>query len=66
MPTQGSERPEARTTPKSPLSPNKKTQKEEKDSVIDAVKQITGARKETPARERVSVGGTPKYDWNTR
>ena len=47
-PTQDLGRPEGRTTPKSPLSPDKKTQKEERDSVVDAVKQITGARKETP------------------
>ena len=62
----GSERPEGEITPRSPLSPNKKTQKEERDSVIDAVKQIKGAKKETPVWEGASVGGTPKYDWDTR
>ena len=45
---QGVERPEEEVTPRSPLSPDKKTQKEERDSVVDAVKQITGAKKETP------------------
>ena len=65
-PTGGSERPEGEITPRSPLSPNKKTQKEERDSVIDAVKQIMGAKKETPVWQRASVGGTPKYDWDTR
>ena len=43
----GLERPEGKVTPRSPLSPDKKTQKEERDSVVDAVKQITGAKKET-------------------
>ena len=66
MLTWGSERPEGKITPTSPLSPDKKTQKEERDSVIDAVKQITGAKKGTPVQEGVSVGGTPKYDWDTR
>ena len=65
-PTRGSGRPEGRTTAKSPLSPDKRTQKEERDSVVDAVKQITGARKETPVQEGVSVGGIPEYDWDTR
>ena len=60
-PTRSSGRPEGRTIPKSPLSPDKKTQKEERDSVVDTVKQITGARKETPVQEGVSV-----YDWDTR
>ena len=64
--TRGSERPEGEITPRSPLSPDKKTQKKERDSVIDAVKQITGAKKETPVWEGTSVGGTPKYDWDTR
>ena len=65
-PMQGSERPEGEITPRSPLSPDKKTQKEERDSVVDAVKQITGAKKETPVWEGASVGGTPEYDWDTR
>ena len=65
-PTRGSERPEGEVAPRSPLSPDKKTQKEERDSVVDAVKQITGAKKETPVREGASVGGTPEYDWDTR
>ena len=65
-PTRGVERPEEEVTPRSPLSPDKKTQKEERDSVVDAVKQITGTKKETPVREGTSVGGTPEYDWDTR
>ena len=55
-----------RTAPKSPHSPNKESQKEEWDSVIDAVKQITGAQTEIPGQGRVSVGDTPEYDWDTR
>ena len=58
--------PEGEITPRSPLSPDKKTQKEERDSVIEAVKEITGAKRETPVQEGTSVGGTPKYDWDTR
>ena len=65
-PTWGKGGPKGKTTSKSPLSPDKKTQKEERDSVVDAVKQITGARKETPAQDGVSIGGTPEYDWDTR
>ena len=33
---------------------------------MDAVKQITGAKKETPVQEGASVGGTPEYDWDTK
>ena len=62
----GLERPEGEVAPRSPLSPDKKTQKEERDSVIDVVKQITGAKKETPVWEGASVGGTLEYDWDTR
>ena len=40
--------------------------KEERDSVIDAVKLITGAQTETPGEGGVSVGNTPEYDWDTR
>ena len=57
---------DGRTASKSPHSPNKESQKEERDSVIDAVKQITGAQTETPGQGRVSVGDTPEYDWDTR
>ena len=39
-----------RTAPKSPHPPNKESQKEERDSVIDAVKLITGAQTETPGQ----------------
>ena len=42
------------------------SQKEERDSVIDAVKLITGAQTETPGEGGVSVGNTPEYDWDTR
>ena len=53
-------------TPKSPHSPNQVSLKEERDSVIDAVKLITGAQAETPGEGGVSVGNTPEYDWDTR
>ena len=55
-----------KTVPKSSHSPNKVSQKEERDSVIDAVKLITGAQTETPGEGGVSVGNTPEYDWDTR
>ena len=55
-----------KTAPKSPHTPNKESQKEERDSVIDAVKLITGAQTETPGQGGVSVGDTPEYDWDTR
>ena len=69
MPTKAVGRPkepEGRFILKSPLSPDRKSQREERDSVIDAVKQITGAPKEVPRQERISTGGTPEYDWDTR
>ena len=62
----GLREPERRFTLKSPLSPDRKSQKEERDSVIDVVRQITGALKEVPRQERISIGGTPEYDWDTR
>ena len=65
-PMSGLGRSEGEIAPRSPLSPDKKTQKEERDSVVDAVKQITGAKKETPVQEGASVGDTPEYDWDTR
>ena len=46
---------------KSPYSPNKESQKEERDSVIDAVKQITGAQTEVPGQGRTSTEDTPEY-----
>ena len=52
--------------PKSPLSPDKKSQREERNSVIDAVKQITRAPRDTPTQEGISMGATPEYDWDTR
>ena len=58
--------PGGKTAPKSPHSPNKVSQKEERDSVIDAVKLITGAQTETRGQGGVSVGDTPEYDWDTR
>ena len=54
-----------RTAFKSPHSPDQESQKEERDSVIDAVKQITGAQTETPGQGRVTVGDTPEYHWDT-
>ena len=50
---------------KSPHSPDQESQREERDSVIDAVKQITGAPTETPGRETMTVGDTPEYLWDT-
>ena len=65
-PTREPGRQEGRTTPKSSLSPDKKSQREERNSAIDAVKLITRAQKETPAWEGISVSDTPEYDWDTR
>ena len=48
-----------------PHSPNKESQKEERDSVIDAVKQITGAQTENPRQGRTSTEDTPEYYWDT-
>ena len=50
---------------KLPHSPNQESQREERDSVIDAVKQITGAQTETPGQGRMTVGDTPEYLWDT-
>ena len=52
--------------PKSSLSPDKKSQREERNSVIDAIKQITGASRDAPTQEGMSIRGTPEYDWDTR
>ena len=57
---------EQRAPPKSPLLPDRESQSEERKSVIDAVRQITGAHKETPAPGGIGVGDTPEYDWDTR
>ena len=54
-----------RTAFKSSHSPDQESQREERDSVIDAVKQITGAQTETPGQGRVTVGDTPEYHWDT-
>ena len=54
-----------RTALKSPHSPDQESQREERDSVIDAVKQITGAQTETPGWRRMTVGDTPEYHWDT-
>ena len=54
-----------RTASKSPYSPNKESQKEERESVIDAVKQITGAQTEIPGQGRTSMEDTPEYYWDT-
>ena len=56
---------DGRTFSKSPYSPNKESQKEERDSVIDAVKQITGAQTETSRLGKVKEGDTPEYHWDT-
>ena len=54
-----------KTAFKSPHPPDQESQREERDSVIDAVKQITGAQTETPGQGRVTVGDTPEYHWDT-
>ena len=54
-----------RTAPKTPHSLNKKSQKEERDLVIDAVKLITGAQTEIPGERRAGMGDTQEYDWDT-
>ena len=54
-----------RTAFKSPHSPDQESQREERDSVIDAVKQITDAQTETPGQGRMTVGDTPEYHWDT-
>ena len=54
-----------RTAFKSPHSPDQESQREERDSVIDAVKQITGAQTETPGQGRMTAGDTPEYHWDT-
>ena len=54
-----------RTALKSPHSPDQESQREERDSVIDAVKQITGAQTQTPGQGRMTVGDTPEYHWDT-
>ena len=64
-PTRRVGRQDERTASKSPHSPNKESQKEERDSVIDAVKQITGAQTEIPGQGRASAGDTPEYYWDT-
>ena len=63
--TQRGERQGGKSIFKSTYSPNKESQKEERDSVIDAVKQITGAQTEVPGQERMSTEGTPEYYWDT-
>ena len=54
-----------RTAFKSPHSPDQESQRKEQDSVIGAVKQITGAQIETPGQRGMTVGDTPEYHWNT-
>ena len=54
-----------RTAFKSPHSPDEESQREERDSVINAVKQITGAQTETLGQGRMTVGDTPEYHWDT-
>ena len=55
-----------RTVFKSPHSPDQESQREERDSVIDAVKQITGAQIETPGQGRMTVGGYPRVSLGYR
>ena len=57
---------EPRGVLKTPLSPDRESQREERKSVIDAVKQITGARNEVLVSGGKNVEDTPEYDWDTR
>ena len=57
---------EPRGVLKTPLSPDRESQREERKSAIDAVKQITGTQKEVFIPGNVNVEGTPEYDWDTR
>ena len=66
VPKREQKRGEQRITPKTPFSPDRESQNEERKSAIDAVKQITGARRETLVLGGMSVEGTPEYDWDTR
>ena len=54
-----------KTAFKSPHSPDQESQREEWDSVIHAVKEITGAQTETPGQGKITVGYTPEYLWDT-
>ena len=63
--TQRGERQGGRSVFRSPHSPNQESQREERDSAIDAVKQITGAQTEVPGQGRTSTEGTPEYYWDT-
>ena len=54
-----------RTAFNSPHSPDQESQREERDSVIDVVKQISGAQTETSGQGRMTVGDTPEYHWDT-
>ena len=57
---------EPRGVLKTPLSPDRESQREERKSVINAVKQITGAHKEVLVSGGINVEDTPEYDWDTR
>ena len=57
---------EPRGVLKTLLSPDRESQKEERKSAIDAVKQITGACKEVLVSGGINVEDTPEYDWDTR
>ena len=55
-----------RTAFKSPHSPDQESQREEWDSVIDAVKQITGAQTEDPRTRESNCGGYPRVSLGYR
>ena len=57
---------ESTQRPKTLLLLDRESQNEERKSAIDAVKQITGAHRETLVSGGMSVEGTPEYDWDTR
>ena len=62
VPKREQRREEPRGVPKTPLSPDRQSQKEERKSVKDAVKQITGAHKEILVSGSINVEDTPEYD----
>ena len=57
---------EQRGVLETPLSLDRESQREERKSVIDAVKQITGACKEVLVSGGIKIEDTPEYDWDTR
>ena len=55
-----------KTAFKSPHPPDQESQREERDSVIDAVKQITGAPDRDPRARKNDCGGYPRISLGYR